>query len=104
MTEEARVRISKITPKAGGAVVSILPTRPDPDDSNFIPTLVWALEQARRGKVVAYAAVFSVENADGSHRCFEMAKACDDGDRHHMLGLIRRLEHGYIKRTWGDEE
>lgn len=104
MTEAARVRISKITPKNGGAIVSILPTRPDPDDTNFASTLVWVLEQARLGRVVGYAGIFSVEyeTADGvtMRRCIEMAKAWDDGDEHHVLGLIRRMELGYIKRTW----
>lgn len=105
MTETARVRISKITPKNGGAVISILPTRPDPDDSNFVSTLVWVLEQARLGRVVGYAGVFTIETEDGQvRRCIEMAKAWDDGDEHHVLGLIRRLEANYVKRTWGGED
>lgn len=100
MAEVARVRISRIKPKNGGAMVEILPTRPAPDDSNFIPTMVWVLEQARKGRIVGYAAVFTVEDEDGTRRCMEAAKAWEDADRHHVLGLIRRMEQNYIARTW----
>lgn len=105
MTESARVRISKVTPKNGGAIVSILPTRPDPDDSNFVSTLVWALEQARMGKLIGYSMVFGVEDAtDGGRRFIEAVKAFDGEDEHYVLGLLRRAEHNYVKRTWPDDD
>lgn len=107
MTDTARVRISRVTMKAGGASLSMIPTRPAPDDTNFVPTLVWVLEQARLGKVVGYAMVVSVEHEaeDGpSRRCIEAAMAWDETDRHHVLGLIRRMEINYMKRTWPDED
>lgn len=107
MTPAARVRISKVTPKHGGAIVSILPTRSDPDDTNFVSTLIWAIEQARLGKVVGYAMVFGVEYqaADGDvrQRFIETAKAWDEVDEHYVLGLCRRLEANYVKRTWPDD-
>lgn len=108
MTESARVRISKITPKNGGAIVSILPTRPDPDDSNFVSTLIWAIEQARLGKVIGYAMVFGVEyeakDGEPRRRFIEAAKAWDEVDDHYVLGLIRRLEMNYSARTWPEDE
>lgn len=102
--EAARVRISKVTLKRGGAVISVLPTATAPDDTNFVDTLVWILKQARRGRVVGYAAVFSVETDDGRRRCMEAAKAWDSGDEHHVLGLMQRMMDNYIRRTWGDDD
>jgi hypothetical protein len=108
MTDEsgiARVRISRWRPKMGGAEISVLPTRPAPDDTNFVPTLIWALDQARRGNLVGYAMVFSVHDAESETvRCMEAAKAWDDMDRHHVLGLIRRMEAGYMKRSWPEDD
>lgn len=104
MTETARVRISKVTSKAGGSSISILTPPPEPDDSNFIPTLLWLVQQARAGKVVGYAIVASIESENGNRqKCIEAAKAWSDGEEHHVLGLIRRMEHGYTKRTWPDD-
>lgn len=104
MSEQARVRISRVRLKAPHADISILPTRPDPDDSNFVSTLVWTLEQARLGRIVGYAMVFTVEIDGGARRCIESAKAWDPTDAHHVLGLIRRMEGGYIARTWPEDE
>lgn len=102
MTETARVRISRVRLKSGPDI-TILPTRSDPDDTNFVPTLVWVLEQARKGKVVGYAAVFTIETEDGHRRCMEASKAWDRGEEHHVLGLIERMKVNYITRTWEDD-
>lgn len=99
MNEPARIRIGRVTLK-GGTTLSILPTRPAPDDSNFVPTLVWILEQARLGRVAGYAGVFSIDDEDGTRRCIEFAKVWGNTDRHHVLGLIRRMEVNYMARTW----
>jgi hypothetical protein len=96
-------RIARWRPKHGGASIEVLPTRPAPDDTNFVPTLVWLLEQARKGEMVGYAILYTVETEDGNRRCIEGAKAWQDGDKHHVLGLIRRMEAGYVSRTWPDE-
>jgi hypothetical protein len=102
-SQSARVRISKITPKAGGAVVSVLPTAPNPDDTNFIPTLLWAIDEARKGKLAGYAMAFTVIVPDGAKTCIECAKAWEDKDSHHVLGLIERMKINYIQRTWPEE-
>lgn len=104
MTEgSARIRINRIRLKAGGAEISVFPTRPDPDDTNFVSTLVWVLEQARLGNILGYAMVFSVDGENGM-KCIEAAKAWESEHEHHVLGLIRRLEQNYVARTWPEDE
>ena len=72
------------------------------DDSQFIKTLVWALEQAREGKVLGYAMVYIV-NEEDQIRTIEAAKAFEEVDKHHVLGAIRRMEASYMKREWPDD-
>jgi hypothetical protein len=100
----ARVRISKVTYKTGGASISVLNTPPEPDDTNFISTLIWLIAEARAGKVAGYAIVATIETEDGNRqKCIEASKAWADGEEHHVLGLIRRMETTYTERTWPDE-
>lgn len=99
----ARVRISRVRPRIGGAQITMLPVREAPDDTNFVPTLVWALDQARQGKLLGYAGIFTVELPDGTRRNIEFAKAWENIDNHYVLGLIRRTEIGFIARTWPED-
>ena len=102
MTGSARVRISKITPKNGGAIVSILPTRPAPDETVLVDTLVHLLDQARRGRVVGYAFTFTVERED-DWKTVEGAFCHPDHDSHYILGAMRRMEKHFIARTWPED-
>lgn len=106
-SEAARVRISKVTDRRTGATISILNTPPpDDEDRTFVNTLVWLLGEARRGNVVGYAIVCTIETQNGTEtrqKCIEAAKAWSDGEEHHVLGLMRRMELSYINRTWPDE-
>jgi hypothetical protein len=104
MSDAARVRISKVTSKAGGASITILAPPPEPDDTDFIPTLLWLIQEARAGKLVGYALVASIVSENGnSQRCIEAAKAWSDGEEHHALGLMTRMQQSYMKRTWPDD-
>lgn len=67
MTQRTGCRISKVRPKSGDAEIVLLQT--PPPENRLVPVLVRALAQARKGKVRSYAAVFRVENDDGS-MCF----------------------------------
>ncbi len=84
-------------------VVRLRKPKIDPD-SEFIRTLVWALDLARQGKVYGYAGVFYVEEDDGSEAVVEIADVMDKCDRLKMLGAIRRMEHNFIKREYGEED
>jgi hypothetical protein len=103
LMETARVRISKVTPKNGGASITILTTPEEPDDDTFIYTLVRMLDMARRGEVIGYAMVFLIEEGDRWRMC-EAACASAEEDPHMTLGAIRRMERNFIRRTWPDEE
>lgn len=78
------------------------------DDTKFIKTLVWALNEARRGNIRGYAFVFNVEN-DGRRRLIEGAWVPEDDrgaktdEATELLGAIRRMELTYIKRAWPEE-
>ncbi len=105
MTDAARVRISKVTSKVGGASISILAAPPEPDDTNFIPTLLWLIQQARAGKVMGYAILATIATEVGNRqKCIEASKAWSDGEEHHVLGLMTRMQQSYSKRTWPDDE
>lgn len=70
----------------------------DPE-SEFVRTLVWVLDMARRGKVRGFAMVYVVESDDGL-RTTEAADAFEQNDRLHVLGAMRRMEHNFMKREW----
>ena len=72
------------------------------DDSKFIETLVWVLERARAGKIKGYALVFVVDGSEGE-KTIESAKAFEEIDNMTVLGMIRRMEHNYMRRTWPEE-
>jgi hypothetical protein len=77
------------------------------DDSKFIETLVWVLSQARKGKLIGYAMVYGVETseADGPHqRLSEAAMAFKEIDNMTVLGMIRRMESNYMRRTWPEDD
>ena len=76
-TPDPGCRIARWRPKSGGASIEVLPTRPAPDDTNLVPTLVWLLDRARKGEVIGYAILFSVVTPEGRRQCIEGAKAWD---------------------------
>ena len=90
-------RISRVRFKAGGNL-TLLPTRPAPDDSQLVPTLVWALEHARLGEVVGFAAVFAVDRPDGSRVYSEAATVSDSHVHLSLLGSMRRMEANFLAR------
>ena len=73
-------------------------------DTTFIETLVWALSQARAGRVTGYAAVFMVECEDGVERSNEVASILEwegaQATALQLLGCIRLMERGFIDRNW----
>ena len=73
------------------------------DDDKFIYTLLWLIEEARKGKVIAYAMSYIVELPNGNRRFVEGSKAADDNDAHTLLGIMRRAEVGYINRNWPED-
>lgn len=73
-----------------------------PDDSQFIETLVWVLDNARNGKIRGYALIYVVDK-DGCQRTIEAAKQFEDLDKMTVLGAIRRLEHNYVRREWPED-
>lgn len=73
------------------------------DDTRFIQTLVWVLEQARAGKIKGYAMIFDVDQAPGPKRSIEAADVVDHELSHHLLGMIRRMEGNFIERQWPKE-
>lgn len=66
---------------------------------NFIESLVWALDKARQGKVKTFVMVFTVEAEDGPMD-IEIASQDDDTNPHHVLGMIRHMEHRFMRREW----
>jgi hypothetical protein len=90
-----------------GPKIVELPAAPA-DDTKFIKTLVWALDEARKGRIRGYAFVFNVEN-DERRRLIECAWVPEDDDGSktdeatELLGAIRRMELSYIKRAWPEE-
>lgn len=71
------------------------------DDTRFIETLVWALDQARRGKIKGYACCFMVD-VDDYKRTIELADVAEHHDHLHLLGAVREMEHGFIQRMKDD--
>lgn len=68
-----------------------------PDDSQFIETLVWVLDQARQGKIKGYAMTFIVEQEKAT-RTIEAASALEDAEyRLQLLGTIRCMEMNFMK-------
>ena len=60
----ARTRIGRVKFKAGGESVP-LPARDLDDDTRMVRTLIWMLEQARAGKLMAYGLVVCLEVGEG---------------------------------------
>lgn len=72
------------------------------DESQFIETLVWVLDNARSGRVKGYTAVFVVE-VDGAERTIEFAKSSEEIDKMFMLGAIERMKYNYMLREWPED-
>ena len=102
-THPAGCRIGKVRPKNGSAEITILNT-PKHDETGFVPTLVAMLERARSGRLLGYSMVFRYEEDDGTVCEMEASMTDEDGNPHKLLGLMRRAEHNYIKRTWDESE
>jgi hypothetical protein len=69
-----------------------------PDDTKFIETLVWVLDQARQGKIRGYAMAFVV---DQEERIRTIESACslpDNESRLQLLGTMRCTEVNFMKR------
>lgn len=73
-----------------------------PDDSRFVETLVFLLEQARNGEVHGYAAVFIVGD-DKNCKIVEGSDIAQEHDANAMLGSIRRMELAFIKRNFPED-
>ncbi len=69
-----------------------------PDDSGFIETLVWVLNEARKGNIRGYAMAFIVKQEE-SIRTIEAAKTLDDNEhRLQLLGTMRCMELNFMQR------
>jgi hypothetical protein len=74
-----------------------------PDDTQFIETLVFVLDQARRGKIKGYSMVYIVDDPVVGHRTIEAAKAFEEYDNLMVLGAMRKMERNYMCRTWPED-
>jgi hypothetical protein len=74
-----------------------------PDDTQFIETLVWVLDQARQGKVKGYAMVYLLEDELGI-KTTEAACPFEDVDRLTVLGAIERMKQTFVKRSWPEDQ
>lgn len=73
-----------------------------PDDSRLIATLVFLLDEARRGKIRGYACVFIAgDSANG--QLVEGADVLDESDAHALLGAMRRMEQAFLRRQFPDD-
>lgn len=91
-------RISKVRFK-DGRELRILPT--EVKDTEFIRTLVWCLDGARKGDVRSYAVVMRVEREDGAMSTIEAADVLadeDGGDLNMILGGIERMKMNLMWR------
>lgn len=73
-----------------------------PDDSRFIATLVFLLEEARRGKIRGYACAF-IAGDGGNCQLVEGADVLDEHDANALLGAMRRMELAFIRRQFPDD-
>lgn len=79
-----------------------LPKHKIATDTQFIETLVWVLEQARKGEVLGYAMTFIVKDKENGIRTIEAAKQQNDGDKLQLLGAMRLMETSYIAREYSE--
>ena len=71
-------------------------------DSRFIETLVYLLDLARSGKAHGYAMVFLVGD-DKACKLVEGSDALTEHDTNALLGAMRRMELGFIRRHFPED-
>lgn len=72
------------------------------DKTGFIDTLVYLLDQARQGKVIAYSTVYIIDLGE-KERVVEGANFSEPYHADKLLGQMRRAELEFIKRNWPSE-
>lgn len=95
-------RISRVRYK-DGRDLRILPTVIQ--DSRFIRTMVYVLDQARRGDVRSFAVIFRMEQPDGTMKWIEAADVHPDADGVDytmLMGGIERMKISLDKRAGAD--
>lgn len=77
-----------------------------PDDSRLIATLVFLLDEARRGKIRGYAAVFITGDSGGDSGNCQLVEGADilnESDANALLGAMRRMELAFLRRQFPDD-
>jgi hypothetical protein len=86
-----QVRISKVRFKDGSSDLVMLPNREvmdeDADTRGFIWTLVWLLQHARAGRVLAYGGG-AIVKIDDRYKEIEFGQCEYPGDRLELVGLL----------------
>lgn len=103
--ETARVRISKVRFKAGGADLTLLPTPDNSDNQHLIESLVWMLAQARRGDVLGYTLVYIVDDKElGYERTIGGVGTFRAEDRSRVLGMLERHKIAFYNMNFLEDE